>query len=85
MPLHVLPQDEQRVKQRVVQGLTEEACADAAEDITAAAVTSMCMELAREIFFNCRWAGDVTTSIMIESALASAGREFSVHSQSEKM
>ena len=80
MPLHVLPQDEQRVKQRVVQGLTEEACADAAEDITAAAVTSMCMELAREIFFNCRWAGDVTTSIMIEAALASAGRAFSEHS-----
>ncbi len=71
---HLSPQDEQRVKQRVVQGLTEESCCDAAEDITATAVASMCSELAREIFFNCRWAGDVATSIMIQSALAAAGR-----------
>jgi len=67
------PQDEQRVKQRVVQGLTEDACVDAAHDITAAAVAAMCMELARELYFNCRWAGDVATSIMISAALASSG------------
>ena len=67
-------QDEQRVKQRVVQGLTEDACLDAAHDITTAAVTSMCTELAREMLFNSRWATDVTTSILIESALAAAGR-----------
>ena len=61
------------MKQRVVQGLTEEACIDAAEQISSAAVASMCTELAREIYFNCRWAGDVSTSIMISAALASAG------------
>ena len=61
------------MKQRVVQGLTEEACIDAAEQISSAAVASMCTELAREIYFNCRWAGDVATSIMISAALASAG------------
>ena len=61
------------MKQRVVQGLTEDACADAAHDITAAAVAAMCTELARELYFNCRWAGDVATSIMISAALASSG------------
>jgi hypothetical protein len=56
-----------------VQGLTEEACFDASEAIVTAAVASMCIEIAREVFFNCRWAGDVATSIIIASALASAG------------
>ena len=67
-------QNEQRVKQRVVQGLTEDACCDAADDITVAAVASMCTDLARELYFNSRWAGDVAASIMISSSLASSGR-----------
>jgi hypothetical protein len=70
---HFIFQDEQRVKQRVVQGLTEDACIDAAEIISLEAVNSMCTEVSREIYFNYRWSGDVATSIMISSALASSG------------
>ena len=64
-----------------MQGLTEEACLDAADAIAADAVASMCSELAREIFFNCRWAEDVATSIMITSALASAGHPLPLPNQ----
>ena len=69
------------MNQRVVQGLTEEACINAAEDISSEAVTSMCIDLSREIYFNCRWAGDISTSIIIAAALASSGHALPLPNQ----